>query len=32
MILPEVRHQAAGWMTILDVVAPPFGPADEWLD
>jgi hypothetical protein len=28
----EVRHRAAGRMTILDVVVPPFDSADEWLD
>jgi hypothetical protein len=31
-IPPEVRHRAMGRMTILDVVVPPFDPADEWLD
>jgi hypothetical protein len=29
---PEVRHPAARRMTILDVVVPPFDPADEWID
>ena len=29
LIPPGVRHRAARRMTILDVVAPPFGPADE---
>jgi hypothetical protein len=31
-IPPEVRHRAAGRMTILNVVVPPFDPADERLD
>ena len=31
-IPPGVRHRAAGRMTILNVVVPPFDPADEWLD
>ena len=31
-IPPGVRHRAAGRMTILNVVAPPFDPADEWFD
>ncbi|MBA4067116.1 MAG: cupin [Isosphaera sp.] len=32
MIPPGVRHRAVGRMTILNVVAPPFDPADEWYD
>ena len=32
MIPPGVRHRAIGRMTILNVVAPPFDPADEWFD
>ena len=28
-IPPGVRHRAVGRMTILDVVVPPFDPADE---
>ena len=32
MILPGVRHRAVGRMTILNIVAPPFDPADEWFD
>jgi mannose-6-phosphate isomerase-like protein (cupin superfamily) len=32
MIPPGVRHRALGRMTILNVVVPPFDPADEWLD
>ena len=32
LIPPGVRHRAAGRMTILDAVVPPFDPADEWLD
>jgi hypothetical protein len=27
-----VRHRAVGRMTILNVVVPPFDPADEWFD
>ena len=29
---PGVRHRAAGRMSILNVVVPPFAPEDEWLD
>lgn len=32
LIPPGVRHRAVGRMTILNVVAPPFDPADEWFD
>jgi len=32
MIRPGVRHRAVGRMTILNVVVPPFDPADEWFD
>lgn len=32
MIPPGVRHRAVGKMTILNVVVPPFDPADEWFD
>jgi hypothetical protein len=32
LIPPEVRHRAARRMTILNVVAPPLYPADEWFD
>jgi hypothetical protein len=32
LIPPEVRHRAVGRMTILNVVVPPFDPADEWFD
>jgi mannose-6-phosphate isomerase-like protein (cupin superfamily) len=32
MIPPGVRHRAVGRMTILNIVAPPFDPADEWFD
>jgi mannose-6-phosphate isomerase-like protein (cupin superfamily) len=32
MIRPGVRHRAAGKMRILNVVVPPFDPADEWFD
>ena len=31
-IPPGVRHRAMGRMTILDVVVPPFDPADGWID
>jgi mannose-6-phosphate isomerase-like protein (cupin superfamily) len=30
MIPPGVRHRAVGRMTILNIVSPPFDPADEW--
>src|SRR5262245_19339099 len=32
MIPPGVRHRAVGRLTILNVVVPPFDPADEWFD
>jgi hypothetical protein len=32
LIPPEVRHRAAGRMTILNVVVPPSNPADERID
>jgi hypothetical protein len=32
LIPPRVRHRAMGRMTILDIVVPPFDPADEWFD
>jgi hypothetical protein len=32
LIPPEMRHRAAGRMTILDVAVPPFDPADESFD
>lgn len=32
MIPPGVRHRAVGRMRILNVVIPPFDPADEWFD
>jgi mannose-6-phosphate isomerase-like protein (cupin superfamily) len=32
MIPPGVRHRAVGRMTILNVVVPPFDPADEHID
>lgn len=31
-IPPGVRHRAVGRMTILNIVSPPFDPADEWFD
>ena len=32
LIPPGVRHRAVGRMTILNIVAPPFDPADEWFE
>ena len=32
VIPPGVRHRAVGRMRILNVVVPPFDPADEWFD
>src|SRR5436305_4611707 len=32
LIPPGVRHRAAGAMRILNIVVPPFDPADEWFD
>lgn len=32
LIPPGVRHRAVGRMTILNLVTPPFDPADEWFD
>jgi mannose-6-phosphate isomerase-like protein (cupin superfamily) len=32
LIPPGVTHKAVGRMTILNVVVPPFDPADEWFD
>lgn len=32
LISPGVRHRAVGNMQILNVVVPPFDPADEWFD
>jgi mannose-6-phosphate isomerase-like protein (cupin superfamily) len=32
MIPPGVRHRAVGRMRIINVVVPPFDPADEWFD
>ena len=32
LIPPGVRHRAVGKMRILNVVVPPFDPADEWFD
>jgi mannose-6-phosphate isomerase-like protein (cupin superfamily) len=31
-IPPLTRHRAVGKMKILNVVVPPFDPADEWFD
>ena len=32
MIRPGVRHRAIGRITLLNMVVPPFDPADEWFD
>lgn len=32
LIRPQVRHRAATPMRILNIVIPPFDPADEWFD
>jgi mannose-6-phosphate isomerase-like protein (cupin superfamily) len=32
LIPPGVRHRAATPMKILNIVVPPFDPADEWFD
>jgi mannose-6-phosphate isomerase-like protein (cupin superfamily) len=32
LIPPGVRHRAVGRMRILNIVVPPFDPADEWFD
>ncbi|MFO0945957.1 MAG: cupin domain-containing protein [Planctomycetota bacterium] len=32
MIPPLTRHRAVGRMKILNIVAPPVDPADEWFD
>jgi quercetin dioxygenase-like cupin family protein len=32
LIRPGVRHRAASPMRILNIVIPPFDPADEWFD
>jgi hypothetical protein len=32
LIRPLCRHRARGRMRILNVVVPPFDPADEWFD
>lgn len=31
-IPPFVRHRAIGEATIINIVSPPFDPADEWFD
>lgn len=31
-IPPLTRHRAVGRMKILNIVTPPFDPADEWFD
>jgi hypothetical protein len=32
LIAPAVRHRAVGRMPILNIVVPPFEPADERID
>jgi mannose-6-phosphate isomerase-like protein (cupin superfamily) len=32
LIPPGVRHRAVGALRILNIVVPPFDPADEWFD
>ena len=32
MIRPGVRHRAVGSMVVLNIVVPPFDPADEYFD
>jgi hypothetical protein len=32
LIPPQVRHRAAGRMTIVDVVVAPVNPAEGWFD
>lgn len=32
MIRPGCRHRALGRFRILNIVIPPFDPADEWFD
>lgn len=32
MIRPGCRHRAVGRLRILNIVVPPFDPADEWFD
>jgi len=32
MIRPGCRHRAVGQLKIVNVVVPPFDPADEWMD
>jgi hypothetical protein len=32
LITPGLRNRAAGRMTILNIVVPPFDPADESFD
>jgi mannose-6-phosphate isomerase-like protein (cupin superfamily) len=32
MIPPGVRHRAVGPMVVLNIVVPPFDPADEYVD
>jgi hypothetical protein len=32
LILLEMRYRSVGRMTILNIVVPPFDPADEWFE
>jgi mannose-6-phosphate isomerase-like protein (cupin superfamily) len=32
LIRPDCRHRAVGRMKIINIVTPPFDPADEWFD
>jgi mannose-6-phosphate isomerase-like protein (cupin superfamily) len=32
MIKPGCRHRAVGVLKVIDIVVPPFDPADEWFD
>ena len=32
MIKPGCRHRAVGKLKVINIVVPPFDPADEWFD
>jgi mannose-6-phosphate isomerase-like protein (cupin superfamily) len=32
MIKPGCRHRAVGTLRVINIVIPPFDPADEWFD
>jgi len=32
MIKPGCRHRAVGKLKVVNIVVPPFDPADEWFD